>query len=73
MSIEKVQDFPHLAKDTQNGGVINTDKQGFQEYKRVQRSMMQKIQETECMKDELNNLRQEVSNMKSILEKLASR
>lgn len=73
MAIQKVKDFPHLAKDTQNGGVINTDKQGFREYKQVQRNMMKKIQETECMKDELNTLRQEVSNMRSILEKLASR
>lgn len=73
MALEKVKDFPHLVKDTQNGGVINTDKQAYKEYKRVRRNMMEKIQETECMKDELNNLRQEVSNMKSILEKLASR
>ena len=71
MAIERVKDFPHLVKDTSNGGVINTDKQGYKEYKRAQRNMMLKIQETECMKDELNILRQEVSNMKTILEKLA--
>ena len=73
MALKKVNDYPHLMKDDVNGGVINTDKQGYKEYKRIKSAMMIKIEETQCMKDELNILRHEVSNMRSILEKLASK
>lgn len=71
--MEKVKDYPHLLKDTVNGGVINNDVNGFAEYKRVKHQRLAQVQEQQTVRDELNSLKKEMSEIKSLLQKIASK
>ena len=71
--MEKVKDFPHLMKDTVNGGVINTDRNAFAEYKKVKEAKLAQQRENESLRDELNNMKREMSEIKELLLKIASK
>jgi hypothetical protein len=73
MAMEKVKDYPHLLKDPVNGGVINNDINGFSEYKKVKQQRLSQIKDQASVRDELNSLKQEISEIKSLLLQIASR
>ncbi len=77
MSLEKVEGFASLRKDTANGGVVNIDKQTYENYKIQKIIAMQRAEETKiaiqsvsCLQTEINTLKSDLNDIKSILVKL---
>lgn len=72
MSLEKVEGFSQYKKDTTNGGVINTDKRSFDNYKLAKMRALSKANEQSYLQDTVNNLQGEINNMKSDLSDIKS-
>jgi regulator of replication initiation timing len=77
MSLEKVEGFASLRKDTSTGGVVNVDKQTFENYKLQKMIALQRTEETKVavqsvssLQSEINTLKSDLNDIKSILVKL---
>lgn len=70
MSLVKVEGFANLKKDTTNGGVINTDTSAFTKYKASKNIALDKNFEIENIHTEINNIKNDLTDIKLILVKL---
>ena len=77
MSLVSVEGYSNLKKDTSTGGVINTDKRGYEAYMANKRIAIQKHQEQEqqnltvsTLQNEINTMKGEMTEIKSLLIKL---
>lgn len=77
MSLEKVEGFASLRKDTSNGGVVNVDKHTYENYRIQKMIALQRTEETRvatqtvsALQSEINNLKTDLNDIKSILVKL---
>jgi len=64
MNLVQVEGYSNLKKDTSSGGVINTDKRGYEAYKANRKLALQKFQEQEQKHMEVNELRGEINTLK---------
>lgn len=68
MSLEKVEGYSHLRKDTSNGGVVNVDKKSFESYKNQRLFALQKNEETRHTVNSVAKLETEINNIKSDMQ-----
>lgn len=64
MSLEKVEGYSSLRKDTANGGVVNIDKKSFESYKNQRLFALQKNEETKHTVSSVAKLETEINNIK---------
>jgi hypothetical protein len=64
MSLEKVEGYSSLRKDTANGGVVNVDKKSFESYKNQRLFALQKNEETKHTVSSVAKLETEINNIK---------
>ncbi len=62
----RVEGHKHLYRDEKSGAIVNTDMQGYQQYKKLQE---QKIYQEK----EIQKLRSDVDEIKSLLRELINR
>jgi|Laugrespbdmm15sd_2_1035082.scaffolds.fasta_scaffold55971_2 hypothetical protein len=79
-TIAKVADHPGLVKDLANGGVINVDEQRYKEHLKVKAIANNSVKEKKAMSysiehinGEINNLKQDVDDIKQMLQLLIDR
>ena len=65
MSLLKIQNFENLVKDTRTNAVVNTSKSEFQLY-------MKRTRERNLQGDKLRNVCKEINNLKSELREIKS-
>ena len=77
MSLEKVEGYSSLRKDTTNGGVINVDKKSFEAYKNQRLFALQKQEESKNtvsavakLESEINNIKSDMQDIKLMLQSL---
>jgi len=77
MSLVDVEGYSSFKKDTTSGGVINVDKRGYKSYMNNKRIALQKIQEqiqsheeVVSLQTEINTMKGEISEIKSLLIQL---
>lgn len=77
MSLEKVEGYSGLMKDTSSGGVVNVDRRSYQEYLKsktiAQRNIQQQkvTQETVLdLQDQINIMKNDMSDIKMMLAQL---
>lgn len=68
MSLEKVEGFPHLRKDTSTGGVLNVDQKSFSAYKTQRLFALQKQEESKRTVNSVTKLETEINNIKSDMQ-----
>lgn len=68
MSLEKVEGYSHLMKDTSNGGVVNVDAKSFQAYKTQRLFALQKREENKHTVHSVARLETEINNIKSDMQ-----
>ena len=56
----KVEGHPHLYRDPKTGAIINEDNAGYNQY-------LKSLESRKKQKDEINRLRQELDEIKSLL------
>ena len=69
MSYVKVKDRKDLVRDSRTGGIINTSKSQYNEYI-SNRDVREK--ETQSMKQDLDDLKNEMNEIKQLLRNLAN-
>ena len=77
MTLASVEGFTQYKKDTSNGGVINTDKRSYENYKTAQmRAAKKAIEEQQAsvsiqaMQNEINSIKSDLTDIKTILTQL---
>ena len=65
MSLLKIKNFEHLVKDTKSNAIVNTNKSEFQMY-------MKRTRERNLQGDKLRNVCKEINNLKSELREIKS-
>jgi hypothetical protein len=68
MSLEKVEGYSSLRKDTANGGVVNVDKKSFESYKAQRLFALQKNEEVKHTFNSVAKLETEINNIKSDMQ-----
>lgn len=66
----KVQEKENLVKDTQNGGVINTDRAGYLKYKEQRRIALNKREKEKSLENKVEAIETDINNIKSMLTQI---
>ena len=73
MAILKVKDRDHLIKDVETGAVINTDTQAYEKRIRLRFETQRHRDQLRDAVREINNIKCEMHEMKSLLVKLVEK
>ncbi len=80
MSLEKVEGFTNLQKDTSNGGVVNVDKRSYENYIATRNILRQKNAQQESTEEtvaslssEINNIKDDIKDIKTLLMSLLNK
>ena len=65
--IVKVKDNPNFIRDIETNAILNTDNNGLEQYKQRRKIMLKQQCEYDNMKNEVDSLRSEISEMKQLL------
>ncbi len=68
-----IKDDPKLIRDVTNRAILNTDYEGLQRYKAQRLLAKKRLDEQEEMKNKVNKLEQDVSEIKDLLQQLVTR
>lgn len=66
----KVNNFPDLRKDLSNGGVVNSNLESYEYYKERRAKVLREISEKDAMREEINNMKDDISDIKTMLKLL---
>ena len=69
----RIKDEPTLVRDTTNRALLNTDREGLERYKAQRLLAKKRLEEQKQMKDKVNKLEQDVSEIKDLLRQLVTR
>lgn len=69
----KVSNNPSLLKDTNNGGLINIDNSALRDYKEKKRIFQKKDKEIELLKENINSLNKDITEIKLFLNQLINK
>jgi hypothetical protein len=69
----RVNSFPDLRKDLSNGGVVNANIDSYYSYKQKREQLIKEKQEKTAMREEINNMKQDIFEIKNMLTLLLDR
>jgi hypothetical protein len=73
MNFVRVESFPDLRKDINNGGVVNSNTDSYTAYLEKKKRILSEQAEKDAMKEEINNIKQDLSEIKQLLTLLMDR
>jgi len=68
----KIQDRPGLMKDRRTGAIINTDTNALDEYK-TKKEMFRSMREAKSVVDDVNSLKKDIEEIKSLLTRILNK
>ena len=68
----QIKDDPKLIRDVTNRAILNTDREGLERYKAQRLLAKKRLDEQEEMKNKVNKLEQDVSEIKDLLRQLVT-
>jgi hypothetical protein len=69
----QIKDDPKLVRDITNRAILNTDREGLERYKAQRLLAKKRLDEQEEMKNKVNKLEQDMSEIKDLLQQLVTR
>jgi hypothetical protein len=69
----RIKDNPTLVRDVTNRALLNTDVEGLEKYKAQRLLAKKRIEEQEEMKNKVEKLEQDISEIKNLLQQLVTR
>jgi hypothetical protein len=73
MQTLKVEGHENLVRDTYSKAILNTDRKALEDYRRQRELIRKEIEEKKEMKDRVENLENNVQEIKSLLLELVQR
>ena len=65
-----IEENKHLVRDTTNRAILNTDRAGLESYLAQRQVAKQKLAEQEEMKNKVNKLEEDITDIKGMLREL---
>lgn len=65
MSLEKIEGFSGLMKDTSSGGVVNVDRRSYSEYLKSKTIAHRNLQQQKATQNTVEDLQREINNIKN--------
>lgn len=69
----QVEGNEKIAKESFSGGIVNLDTEAISSARRMKAIRLRKLQEHDVMKEELDALKKDVSEIKNVLQKIAEK
>ena len=69
-TLQKVEGYNNLRKDSYSGGVVNVDKNSYLAHQNAKRVALQQIMEKEHLKAEVETMGVEINNIKGELTEI---
>lgn len=72
----KVEDNPHLRKDTQSGAILNVDTKAKNDYLAKKNAINKQKEELKFLKDkvsEIDEIKKDMQEIKELLQRIASK
>ena len=66
----KVEGHSYLVRDTMSNAIINTDKKGYEQYMTLKRARGREKDRVTALEDEIQGLKSDLSDIKSMLGQL---
>jgi cell shape-determining protein MreC len=66
----RIEEEKHLIRDTTNRAILNTDRAGLENYLTQRQLAKQKMAEQEEMKNKVNKLEEDITDIKGMLREL---
>jgi hypothetical protein len=66
----RIEEDNHLIRDTSNRAILNTDRVGLENYLAQRQLAKQRIAEQEEMKNKVNKLEEDITDIKDMLREL---
>jgi hypothetical protein len=66
----RIEEEKHLVRDTTNRAILNTDRAGLESYLAQRQLAKQKLAEQEEMKNKVNKLEEDITDIKDMLREL---
>jgi cell shape-determining protein MreC len=66
----RIEEEKHLVRDTTNRAILNTDRAGLENYLAQRQLAKQKLAEQEEMKNKVNKLEEDITDIKGMLREL---
>jgi len=66
----RIEEEKHLVRDTTNRAILNTDRAGLESYLAQRQLAKQKLAEQEEMKNKVNKLEEDITDIKQMLREL---
>lgn len=66
----RIEEEKHLVRDTTNRAILNTDRAGLENYLAQRQLAKQKLAEQEEMKNKVNKLEEDITDIKDMLREL---
>jgi len=76
MTLLKIQEYPGLKRDNNSNGVINTNRTQYEEYKMIKYRIKAREEQGDQIRNackEINNLKQELLEIKKLLKDLGNK
>lgn len=80
MSLVKIEGYQNLRKDPSTGGIINVDKRSYESYMLAKNSATRHVEERKAtqesisgLQDEINSIKNDLSEIKGILISLINK
>lgn len=69
-SLQKVEGYSNLRKDSYSGGVVNIDKNSYLAHQNAKRVALQQLMEKEQVKNQVETMSVEINNIKGELTEI---
>jgi hypothetical protein len=72
----KIEDHPHLRKDTESGAILNVDKKAKDDYLSKKNAINKQKEELKFLKDkvsEIDDIKKDMQEIKELLQRIASK
>ena len=66
----KVEGHSYLVRDTMSNAIVNTDKKGYEQYMTLKRARGREKDRVTALEDEIQGLKSDLSDIKSMLGQL---
>ncbi len=72
MAYSKIEHHPHLIRDSFSNSIVNTDKNGYNDYVKRRAIRKKEKQKSLQMEEEVANMKKDLDEIKTLLRRLAN-
>jgi len=72
MEYSKIENYPHLMRDDFSNSIVNTNKNGYDEYVKRREARKKEKQKVLNLEEEVVNMKEDLNEIKTLLRRLTN-